>query len=230
MNINSSLTEKDLFSWIEKSLEGEKLRNYEFNITVPKCYKTLISDNMEVLVLDNLKKCGYELYDRKKSFNVHHLKAILKEYGKFHALSFALRNQRLEVFNILTTFETDVFKGFLEADMIKRSLRKAVINALNILKERRDLNLMKKFKKLLKKDTADMLLDLVSEKEPQSVILHGDCWNNNFMFKYQEQAPAFEELREDETFGDMLILDNERKDLYYQRIKAVISHYFENTV
>ncbi|KAJ8977339.1 hypothetical protein NQ317_017753 [Molorchus minor] len=25
------------------------------------------------------------------------------------------------------------------------------------------------------------------KKEAQSVILHGDCWNNNFMFKYEDE-------------------------------------------
>ncbi|KAJ8957800.1 hypothetical protein NQ314_006475 [Rhamnusium bicolor] len=35
--------------------------------SVPKCYKTLIFDDMEVLVLDNLKKRGYELHDKKKT-------------------------------------------------------------------------------------------------------------------------------------------------------------------
>ncbi|KAJ8963388.1 hypothetical protein NQ318_018865 [Aromia moschata] len=93
--------------------------------TVPKCYKTIILDDMEVLVLNNIRKLGYEMHDGKKTLNLCHLKALLVEYAKLHALS-----------------------------------------------------------ELLVKDAGSLLSDLTEEEEPQSAIIHGDCWNNNFMFFY----------------------------------------------
>jgi hypothetical protein len=35
--------------------------------SVPKCYGTFIDDNKEIIVLENLKKSGYALWDKKMS-------------------------------------------------------------------------------------------------------------------------------------------------------------------
>ncbi|KAJ8957796.1 hypothetical protein NQ314_006471 [Rhamnusium bicolor] len=119
--------------------------------SVPKCYKTLIFDDMEVLVLDNLKKRGYELHDKKTPFNICHLKTVLKEYGKLHALSFALRDQRNEDFSKLTESGIDVFKLFVESESVYESFKKSVDQALNILEENNEFDLMRNLKKLMKK-------------------------------------------------------------------------------
>ncbi|KAJ8957798.1 hypothetical protein NQ314_006473 [Rhamnusium bicolor] len=143
--------------------------------SVPKCYKTLIFHNMEVLVLDNLKAGGFELYDKRIPFNTCHLKTILKEYGKLHALSFALRYQRHEEFSKLTKFGIDVLKMFHESSSIKEIVQKAVINVLSMLEENNEFGLMENFKALMEKGVVNIFSDLLAQQEPQSVICIGEC-------------------------------------------------------
>ncbi|KAF7274696.1 hypothetical protein GWI33_012630, partial [Rhynchophorus ferrugineus] len=42
------------------------------------------------------------------------------------------------------------------------------------------------------KDFVAILVDLLNNDEPQSVILHGDCWNSNFLFKYEDDDTEHE--------------------------------------
>ncbi|KAG5895429.1 hypothetical protein JTB14_037588 [Gonioctena quinquepunctata] len=63
---------------------------------VPKCYKTISTAEREVIVMENLKKKGYTLHDKRKPMNSKHLRLVLKNYAKFHALSFAMKDQDKE--------------------------------------------------------------------------------------------------------------------------------------
>ncbi|KAJ8977342.1 hypothetical protein NQ317_017756 [Molorchus minor] len=153
---------------------------------VPKCYLTLMLKNMEVLVLENLRKVGYELHDKTQPMNADHLKLILRKYGQFHALSFALKDQRKDEFKSLCDGVKDLFIEFLKNTSVKESYRKSLETFLIMAKERGDLDLYQKLKDLIIRDVDDILVNSRSQKEEQCVLLHGDCWNNNFMFKYKQ--------------------------------------------
>lgn len=44
---------------------------------------------------------------------------------------------------------------------------------------------LEKFKDFCSEDTFfQEMVDLVTPKEPLAVICHGDCWTNNFLFRY----------------------------------------------
>ncbi|KAJ8977343.1 hypothetical protein NQ317_017757 [Molorchus minor] len=165
----------------------------EYNIknafdAVPKCYKTLILSNMEVIIMENLKIIGYELHDKLAPLNVGHLKAGLTEYGKLHALSYALKEKQPNEFKAITSDMSEPLKGFLQD---KRGLsimfKNGIADCMKILQENGDTELVEKLKPKLNKDIDDILLDLACEECSHRVITHGDCWNNNFMFKYEDK-------------------------------------------
>nr|CAI5850691.1 unnamed protein product [Callosobruchus analis] len=67
----------------------------------PKYYMCLELPQREIIVLQNMKMSGYELHDRQKTMNFEHTKAVLQEYGRLHAISFALRDQRKATYDSL---------------------------------------------------------------------------------------------------------------------------------
>jgi hypothetical protein len=149
---------------------------------IPKFYNSIIEEKMEVLILGNMKTSGYCLHDRFHPMDKEHIRKVIKVYGKLHAISFALRDQKPEVFKELGGKLTDMMKLMTKSikpiegtnnyqDIIKIAKEKKeddVVTKLNILNER-----------------AKRQNEITDPSDPYAVILHGDCWNNNFMFKYE---------------------------------------------
>lgn len=67
----------------------------------PKCYGTY-SDAVTkryALVLEDLNSKGSEMKSKSEPLDFHHASVVFKELGRFHALTFAVRAQNLELFN-----------------------------------------------------------------------------------------------------------------------------------
>nr|XP_023023756.1 uncharacterized protein LOC111511914 [Leptinotarsa decemlineata] len=150
--------------------------------SVPKCYGTFLSDNIEALVLENLKQKGLKLHSATVPMNMQHIRLVLKNYAELHALSFALRDQDKESFDeiaadlksIMISFisNTDVFKG---NDHLSIKLREI---------GREDLAI--KYENKMEKSKDIVLLQVLEDVPQESVVTHGDCHNNNFLFKYKD--------------------------------------------
>jgi hypothetical protein len=109
---------------------------------------------VEVIVFENLKKDGYDLWPKKDPVTRRHLEIVVSEYGKFHAISVAMREQQSNKFSELTNLLGDHFKEFVEATDF--------------------VNLFEK-----------VLVEMLENIDGLKVIIHGDCWNNNFMCKFE---------------------------------------------
>jgi hypothetical protein len=132
-----------------KEFQAEKGITDPFDNT-PKCYDSIIEEEMEVLILGNMKTSGYCLHNRLHPMNKEHIRKVIKVYGKFHAISFALRDQKPEVFKKLGGKLTDIMKLMTKyikpiegannyQDIIKIAKEKKeddVVTKLNILNER----------------------------------------------------------------------------------------------
>ncbi|KAJ8963389.1 hypothetical protein NQ318_018867 [Aromia moschata] len=145
---------------------------------------------MEVIVLDDLRAQGYQIRDRMQTMNLDHLRLILKEYGKFHAASFALRSQKKEEYKSIIALVHDNTLKYLSDENMVSNFEKGIFEALDIVRDGSDQRLRRKidlFKRVIEKGCIHLMLDLLNADEPQTVITHGDGWNNNFMFKYKDE-------------------------------------------
>ncbi|KAG5878243.1 hypothetical protein JTB14_023222 [Gonioctena quinquepunctata] len=157
-------------------------------ISVPKCYNCIETGQEEVIVMDNLKAEGYKMNDTKRSLNFNHLKAILMEYGKLHALSFALKDQNRGLYQELTQiFNDDIIIHVMETEQMIDSMKENLKSASETLKEWGDISLNEKFSGCFPKHPHEVMSEIIISlsDEPQTVIVHDDCWNNNYLFKYQ---------------------------------------------
>ncbi|VEN62676.1 unnamed protein product [Callosobruchus maculatus] len=148
----------------------------------PRCVRCLKLENKEVLALEDLNLSGYTHHDRNVCMNLAHIRMVLREYARLHALSFALRDQNKLLFDSLTTKMKKVFADFLSE--AKVAYNGGIQEALDLLKKSGDEDLYQKYKKL-SKGGADRLIEIVTMTDEKTVIVHGDCWNNNFMFQYK---------------------------------------------
>lgn len=146
-----------------------------------KCYSVSKENHQEAIILQNLKCLGYEVYDRKKPQNLDHVMFVFDCYGKFHALSLGMKLLQPDLYRKLTCKMTDLLAKFVvQAGMVKH-VTEGYHKAINLL-DHFSVN------KLPELDEAAVKNILYKSQHPEdglSVILHGDCWNNNMMFKYQ---------------------------------------------
>ncbi|KAJ3646101.1 hypothetical protein Zmor_023708 [Zophobas morio] len=129
---------------------------------VANCYRTFISDNVEVIPFDNLKV-------KKKPLTMPLIDMIIKEYGKFHAVSIAIKNQQPEKFQQLAEKCGDFWGKIYEYTDILTT------------HEESWKNLKPKVQPFLKKVSEGL--------EGMNVVVHGDCWINNLMHYHVDNQP-----------------------------------------
>lgn len=83
----------------------------------PRCYGIVAdaeNDNYAI-VMEDLKEKGYDMFNKFNSIDLGHVRFIMEELVRYHAVSFAMRDQRLEVFTPFLKLK-DVFM-----EMIRRT-------------------------------------------------------------------------------------------------------------
>lgn len=138
----------------------------------PKCWCT----SKEALVLENLKTQGFTLWSRSKEMDDGHMRLVLEEYAKFHALSFALRAHKAEVLKQIEDNTEDVYLPIIKKCGTTETIRN--------LSERvwKD-----SFGESPSFDVVEVMEQLVAKGAAgkYGVLCHGDTWCNNILFKYK---------------------------------------------
>lgn len=146
-----------------------------------KCYTTSLKKGEETLVLQNLKAEGYSLCDRRNTFDAPHVALVLNYYAKLHALSFGLRSQRPEAFKKFENSLVNVFPLMYPnyIDGLKQVMR----GNAEMLK-RRGLTKESEAAEKITEEAEQILYLYNIPADESAVLLHGDCWGNNLLFKY----------------------------------------------
>ncbi|KAJ3659965.1 hypothetical protein Zmor_011626 [Zophobas morio] len=164
----------------------EKCRQSTSFQFVPKCLKVSLKDQEEMLILENLKASGFEMLDKKLTLDEDYVRLIFKTYGRYHGYSFVLRDQNSEAFERISQGCCNVYAELLKNDFFNQQMAGVAKLAQDILLPGEDDEIIEKFEKYSGANLADTFKDIVSkEVNAYSVVLHGDCWSNNMMFKYE---------------------------------------------
>lgn len=147
----------------------------------PKCYGAIVGEDYEILVLENLKTHGYSLWPKSQPLTKTHLSLVLGEYAKYHALSLAVKIQRPEEYDKLANALADVYeKPDISVTVFTNSIEE-VIQLLQSDLEESEIAKLKNFKTQVRYIFTEML----NCADDTKVLIHGDSWSNNLMFKHQ---------------------------------------------
>lgn len=154
---------------------------------VPRCLKTCVREYEEAIFMADLKQEGFEMFDRHKEQGLEHFRLVVKTLGKLHALSFALRDQQPERFEPFRAM-VELFTTRDDDASMEQWFQALVTRALETLDEKTEPEVYEKTRDALKVNFLDHIRELTkgASAEPYAVICHGDCWNNNVMFKHDE--------------------------------------------
>lgn len=163
-----------------QKFQAERKKSGLFN-NVPKCYTTL-SENNEVVVLENLRVKGYLLHDKFKNMDRDHIEIILDSMARFHAISFCYQDQNKEEFDSI--FGNYGSMSALELKVLPEIISKLRNKIYDGLKHG-DLDLADMFKQRFQNGMWDVFKKVLEADVKEKVITHTDCWNNNYLFSYK---------------------------------------------
>ncbi|XP_060531858.1 uncharacterized protein LOC132705340 [Cylas formicarius] len=110
----------------------------------------------------------------------------MEAYGKWHATSLALAEQNPKLFEELSN-TPKLWPVFGETETYKTIFRQAEENVAKILTDNNELDLLRKFKQKFNGKIYDIWHEIVVLEVGPRVVIHGDCWNNNILFKYENE-------------------------------------------
>lgn len=150
-------------------------------IKIPKFYGCDRTELHESLVLENMKPHGYQMWNRMLPMNDDHINLILNNYSKLHSVSFVMKKKDHALYERLTSDMVDIY------DYLKKEGKLLFVKAIDSITKYWDGQIDDKALKKLdefKYVVSDFLSDIKEVKE-YVVLVHGDCWNNNLLFKYE---------------------------------------------
>lgn len=135
----------------------------------------------EYVLLNDLSLQGFQNSDRPTPLNFDKCVAVLKTIAKFHAISFAMKDQQPEKFAKLSSKLSEIMFTRPINKSLENFLKKNVEYSLTTLDPEKDKVIIKKLLDFREK-YASFMVDCCAEKE-DAIVLHGDCWISNILFR-----------------------------------------------
>ncbi|XP_042872421.1 uncharacterized protein LOC122253421 [Penaeus japonicus] len=157
-------------------------------LRVAKCFYTSLEENREVIFLEDLRPRGFKMFDRKKGMDVAHTKLVLEELARLHAASYLLKAKipdltekypilNLDWINYADDARETMYETFTkQMDIVKDMLSK--VGGYEVTENWLSRN---------KERVLEILDNQLERVPPYDVLCHGDCWNNNVLFRYNEK-------------------------------------------
>lgn len=150
----------------------------------PKCYVAVMDvfNDESLIIMQDLRADGYALLDKSKPIDLSAATLFVQQLGRFHGLSFVLREQRPEVFADFIDIE-DHFKAIIYSNSAKAMFDSCYDRAIRVLEKPEDKDFVTK----LRQHWQQIMSDSVDRTKMGrfAIFGHGDCWNNNLMFSME---------------------------------------------
>lgn len=147
----------------------------------------------ECLVLADLKQDGFRMANKKKGLNFLQASLALKELGKFHGTSLAMKLSDPKQFNKVKSglleflFVPNSAPGF--GAMLENALNVAIFSLKNRCdRDKTEINPIINKLEHLRGSLFQKLFQIVCPKGPLSLLCHGDFYVNNMLFRDNEMG------------------------------------------
>lgn len=149
----------------------------------PKCYAAVadVEKCQFAVIMEDLKARDFVMWPKRKHVPKNHVYSMVERLAKFHAISFALRDQRPDEFESLRGPGSSLL-AFFENCNTAKFMYVAYDRAIKVLKDPAHVAIIREVKDRM----VDILRECLSEVNGFSVVGHGDFWINNMLFQYNE--------------------------------------------
>ena len=180
--------ENIFYSKILPLLDQELVNANEPKLRAPKYFHCVSTRGKEVLYLEDLRVTGYKMHNRKDTLDKHHADLIVRELARFHASSvllfskpeYSIENFGKKFPQISKSYET--MKKNMDESGIKM-LENGLDSAAQLTDQIPEYEYVSKYLRSKIPTIDDEFSEMVKPKAPFITLRHGDCWNNNFLFR-----------------------------------------------
>lgn len=145
-------------------------------LAYPKCYYAIADDAKEeyVLILDDLRPQGFQLWNKAEATPIENVRLALREIGKFHGISFAMKHQRPEEFALLKE-QNDICRDFLKSENMLGVAETTYDRAIELLQSEEHKNIYRH----IKDNVLSYWEDVIGEEASRrfGVLSHGTFHN-----------------------------------------------------
>lgn len=162
-------------------------------LRVPRCFYSSFEKNREVIFLEDLSPKGFKMLDPNIGMDVPHMTLILEELARLHAASYLLKakipdlSKRYPVLNLdwLTYADNARCKtqGFFSSAMDSASILLHHVGGYDVAVAWLNENKLR---------AAELVENELRRGPTFDVLCHGDCWNNNVLFRYDDEGVPVE--------------------------------------
>jgi Ecdysteroid kinase-like family len=137
-----------------------------------------------IIVMEDLRETGHKMWNKFEPMNFDHASLLMKTLGRLHAISFAMKSQKPEQFKKFRKLN-DLFPFLFNIDNLEEYLQTLVKDAIETLNTEQQISASK-----LVDEIRQVFLETCSTdwSEPFSMVIHGDCWSNNFLYCYGDDG------------------------------------------
>lgn len=162
--------------------EEKGLSKEEQFTAFPKCYEAVCDSENGVfaIIMEDLRPDGFEMWPKQKPTPAENSHLVMRELGKFHAISFALKDQRPKQFEKYKEL-VDILRVFLEAESFNSMFYQSHQRAIDALRDEKHKDIMRDVQKNIKEYSYSATSETIVERH--GVVAHGDCWNNNILYR-----------------------------------------------
>lgn len=164
----------------------------------PKCHEAVYDpeSNICAIIMRDLRPDGFQMWPNKLPTPVDRMRLIVQEMAKFHAVSFAMKDQRPEQFAEFRKLP-DLAGVFLNVPHFQFVFKQSIQRATNAMESEECKTIMAE---CLRNYNANCLNGKFSDQS--CVVTHGDCWKNNIIFRSGVSTKGEQILR----LGEMILL------------------------
>ncbi|XP_037797735.1 uncharacterized protein LOC119592916 [Penaeus monodon] len=181
------------YQYLAQEIQSQLQEAGQTPLRVPRCFHTSLKINQEVIFLEDLQLRGFRMFDRKKGMDVAHTKLVLEELARLHAASYLLKAKIPDLAEKYPVLSLDWLNYADEArDVMFKTFSKQMDTVKDMLNKVGGYEVAENWLSRNRERVLE-ILDISSERVPPfDVLCHGDCWNNNMLFRYNEEEVPVE--------------------------------------
>lgn len=147
----------------------------------PECY--YITGDNAIFFLEDLKEAGYVVADPTLGLDFNHSKVLIEKLAQFHGTSMVIAENEPEIF---ANFREGMFA---ENKPFTFSMFESSFSLLlDVIREWEGFGDIPHKIEKLSLNMTDKISKCFSQDAEFKVLNHGDCWINNFLFKYSKDT------------------------------------------